>query len=696
MTQVQSSGTLQATEQSSETLQAIEQALAEHLPFADSTYILDQLQVCLTRRLEKVAERLPMGGQLLDALEQAGSPVHHVIGDTVVRCAIVHAHIQFETEAPYGLPLEDCEKVFAATTRHLQQGRRDTPLDQDGSLPRLGAEPYLGWIWSDEHPDDIFGRSFRYLLKERYGALPGTPTDDEIEMLAQGAKLLRDLLPMLTPSALRHAHMTACVPSAGGWKGVASSSQFHLGGTIFLGRMLHSPWWVAEHLLHESLHQKLYDFRHAHSLLELDYAREDAPKVASPWNSQQLTQANQWDAHRVFAAFHVYVHLALLAIVAEQRASELESAYGPFHGMIQSHKALDRAHYLGEKLKEDCWDELGTAGQGLVDWLTAVLEFLDPSPPPKGAYVHLCLDLYESEANRVAAALQESEAMSSSLPERLIPLAKAEVEDARRVLSAIDAQEELHSFNSNIAQYADGELGANFPQMRRVIGTALIDASPDRYRLTESGDHDELVKQMIESASTRVYAALADYPPAVADAKRRANELGFTMSCQDDVGRLLAVLAGAVPPGGRVLEIGTGAGVGTGWITAGLRDRTDVEVVSVEIDTRLNEAVRSWSWPAYVQILTADALEALESLGAFNLVFADAAPIKYGQIESVLKAVLPGSLLVIDDLEPGAGQSETQLAEKNALRAGVMRHRHLHAVELELSTGAMLALASKS
>src|SRR5205807_2295540 len=98
----------------------------------------------------------------------------------------------------------------------------------------------------------------------------------------------------------------------------------------------------------------------------------------------------------------------------EQRASELESAYGPFHGMIQSHKALDRAHYLGEKLKEDCWDELGTAGQGLVDWLTAVLEFLDPSPPPKGAYVHLCLDLYESEANRVAAALQESEAMSSS------------------------------------------------------------------------------------------------------------------------------------------------------------------------------------------------------------------------------------------------------------------------------------------
>jgi predicted O-methyltransferase YrrM len=460
--------------------------------------------------------------------------------------------------------------------------------------------------------------------------------------------------------------------------------------------MLHSLWWVAEHLLHESLHQKLYDFRHAHSLLELDYAREDAPTVASPWNSQQLTQANQWDAHRVFAAFHVYVHLALLAIVAEQRASELESTYGPLHGMIQSHKALDRAHYLGEKLKQDCWDELGTAGQGLVDWLTAVLEFLDPSPPPKGAYVHLCLDLYESEANRVAAALRESEAMSSSLPERLIPLAKDEVENTRRVLSAIDAQQELQTFNNNIAQYADEELGANFPHVRRVIGTTLMDVSPDRYRLTESGDHDALVRQMIESASQGVYSVLADYPPAVADAKRRANERRFAMSCHDDVGRLLAVLAGAVPPGGRVLEIGTGAGVGTGWISAGLRGRTDVEVVSVEVDTHLSEAVRSWSWPAYVQIVNADALEALESLGAFDLVFVDAAPIKYGQIEPVLKAVLPGGMLVIDDLEHGTGQSETQRAEKDAFREGIMRHRHLHAVELELSTGAMLALASKS
>jgi predicted O-methyltransferase YrrM len=52
----------------------------------------------------------------------------------------------------------------------------------------------------------------------------------------------------------------------------------------------------------------------------------------------------------------------------------------------------------------------------------------------------------------------------------------------------------------------------------------------------------------------------------------RANELGFEQSCEADVGRLLAVLAAGVPGGGRILEIGTGAGVGTAWMVEGIGD----------------------------------------------------------------------------------------------------------------------------
>ena len=53
------------------------------------------------------------------------------------------------------------------------------------------------------------------------------------------------------------------------------------------------------------------------------------------------------------------------------------------------------------------------------------------------------------------------------------------------------------------------------------------------------------------------------------------------------MGRLLSTLAAAVPPGGRILEIGTGVGVGLAWLAAGLEGREDVEVLTVESDERL-------------------------------------------------------------------------------------------------------------
>ena len=73
-------------------------------------------------------------------------------------------------------------------------------------------------------------------------------------------------------------------------------------------------------------------------------------------------------------------------------------------------------------------------------------------------------------------------------------------------------------------------------------------------------------------------------PPLVQDAVARAREAGFALSCDPAVGLLLATLAAHLPAGARVLELGTGTGVGTAWITTGLLPRTDVTVVTVEKD----------------------------------------------------------------------------------------------------------------
>jgi hypothetical protein len=94
---------------------------------------------------------------------------------------------------------------------------------------------------------------------------------------------------------------------------------------------------------------------------------------------------------------------------------------------------------------------------------------------------------------------------------------------------------------------------------------------------------------------SRMTAAL---PEPVRLAIERTGRAGFTMSCDRGTGRLLAVLAAAVPANGRVLELGTGTGVGTAWITHGLQGRADVEAVTVEIDATTAALAAQYSGPS--------------------------------------------------------------------------------------------------
>src|SRR5688572_140146 len=117
--------------QSLDVLEAIEYGLANHQAFGNSNYIHDQLLACSKRRLSKIAGRLPVAGELLDALSPASSDaLRQIVGDTVVRCAIIHAHTQVETNAPYGLPLAQCEQIFAATIQRLRERNLGTLLDE--------------------------------------------------------------------------------------------------------------------------------------------------------------------------------------------------------------------------------------------------------------------------------------------------------------------------------------------------------------------------------------------------------------------------------------------------------------------------------------------------------------------------------------------------------------------------------------
>lgn len=180
-------------------------------------------------------------------------------------------------------------------------------------------------------------------------------------------------------------------------------------------------------------------------------------------------------------------------------------------------------------------------------------------------------------------------------------------------------------------------------------------------------------------------------PEPVRLATERAAAVGFTMSCDLATGRLLAVLAAAVPPGGRVLELGTGVGVGTAWITYGLQGRDDVELVTVESDPTIAQYAAASKWPAWVRLINDDALRVLQRPGRFDLVFADAEGGTSEGLGMTIAALRPGGHLLVDDLAPGRFVDVNREHKSQQLRRRVLGRPDLISIEIAWSTGLILS-----
>lgn len=491
--------------------------LSQGRPFGDSRYIHEQMRDAYKRRIEMIGGQLAPARKLLDAVNGLDEEKQYrILGDPLVRAVVQQALGQIDTDTRMTLPLEECEGVLRETVRYVENGAGCSPLASGAvQANHLGPALYTPWIWTTDRSDDIFGRSFLKLITAEYGESLCTPSSADITILQKSTRLLEELFPQLARSALSHAHVIGVFPGTGSWEKVASSSQFRLTGAIFLNKTtLKNPWWVAEHLLHESLHQKLYDFRHAHSLLARDDPNAsglpiDVRKVVSLWNTPGLDASNSWDPHRTVAAFHVYVHLALFCKVAEQRASDFESVYGRLDtppAMTNSRRAFERARYLGENLHSACWAELGLAGQRMVEWFGSVLDALDPCPPPPGAYLHLLLDRYLMEAAKV-----QQKVPSPDLVSQLARLSNNEIASTKTVLAVMDARAEITNFSTALATYSNLEQVTAFPQVRRIVAETLLRLAPDGYTLkppswTAIRTPEEMVREMVEGSSLELAA----------------------------------------------------------------------------------------------------------------------------------------------------------------------------------------------
>lgn len=181
-------------------------------------------------------------------------------------------------------------------------------------------------------------------------------------------------------------------------------------------------------------------------------------------------------------------------------------------------------------------------------------------------------------------------------------------------------------------------------------------------------------------------------PEIVRRALVRAESSGFELSCEPVAGGLLAALAAAVPPGGRVLELGTGVGVGTAWLVHGLGMRSDAELVTVELDDRTAALARLEEWPDYVRFVVGDGLTTLEAEGQFDLIFADApGGGKTTGLDRTIAALRPGGWLVVDDMTPKPDWPDDWPEIYERVRRTMAGHPDLVAIEIADGSGIIAA-----
>ncbi|GAB3858176.1 O-methyltransferase [Dactylosporangium cerinum] len=172
----------------------------------------------------------------------------------------------------------------------------------------------------------------------------------------------------------------------------------------------------------------------------------------------------------------------------------------------------------------------------------------------------------------------------------------------------------------------------------------------------------------------------------------RAEASDFPMSCERPVGRLLAALAAGVRPGGNILELGTGAGVGVAWLVSGLGERTDVTVTSIELDPATAAVAAKETWPSYVDLRIADALTFLATAaGAFDLIFADAQGGKSEGLDLTIAALRPRGILVVDDMRTVEDWPDEFKVRQDGVRRTLVEHPHLVSVELDHGSGMVLS-----
>lgn len=185
---------------------------------------------------------------------------------------------------------------------------------------------------------------------------------------------------------------------------------------------------------------------------------------------------------------------------------------------------------------------------------------------------------------------------------------------------------------------------------------------------------------------------ILDKPRIHQKISNKSKEIGFTMPSDLYVGSLLKTLITSRQKA-NILELGTGIGLSLSWMVDGMDQ--DSNLITVDNDPELIAIAKEYfGEDDRIKIVAMDGAEWISNYSGpkFDLIFADAWPGKYSQIEEILDLVKIGGFYIIDDMSAQLNWPAGHQKNVDNLIAYLEKREDFNLTKMNWSTGLIIAV----
>ncbi|WP_298547963.1 methyltransferase domain-containing protein [uncultured Aquimarina sp.] len=183
------------------------------------------------------------------------------------------------------------------------------------------------------------------------------------------------------------------------------------------------------------------------------------------------------------------------------------------------------------------------------------------------------------------------------------------------------------------------------------------------------------------------------YKPAIYNLiEEKSREIGFTMPSDLYVGSLLKTLISSKPKS-NILELGTGIGLLLSWMIDGMDSES--KLITIDNDPTLISIAQDFFGNDHrVSIVCEDGTKWLRTYkgNKFDLVFADAWPGKYSEIDKVLELIKIGGFYVVDDMSAQENWPDEHQKNVDQLIGYLEGREDIFLTKMNWSTGLVIAV----